>query len=190
MNKKAPLATSYHKVLQSITKYYNVLVVLLRISPYYKVPLRTPIYEEMLCTTRYYNVVVYSVLQSIKTYYKLLLRTPKYNYVFKRSLGVKLPNMEGWTAEMGRVREWVEERQGKRQKKKDTGARTVGKVGKRRVSPMMGGSGRSRHVQIKVPNTSASNQFWQFGCRQNAKRFHAKYVSKPKHAKHHSANHF
>jgi len=95
MNKKAPLATSYHKVLQSITKYYNVLVVLLRISPYYKVPLRTPIYEEMLCTTRYYNVVVYSVLQSIKTYYKLLLRTPKYNYVFKRSLGVKLPNMEG-----------------------------------------------------------------------------------------------
>lgn len=81
MNKKAPLATSYHKVLQSITKYYNVLVVLLRISPYYKVPLRTPIYEEMLCTTKYYNVVVYSVLQSIKnvlqttaTYSKIQLR--------------------------------------------------------------------------------------------------------------------
>ena len=45
---------------------------------------------------------------------------------------------------MGRVRERVEEGQGKSQKKRDTGARTVEKVGKRRVSPMMGGSGRSR----------------------------------------------
>ena len=99
MNKKVPLATSHHKVLQSIAKYYNVLVVLLRISPYYKVPLRTPIYEEMLCTRKYYYVVVYSVLQSMKTYYKPLLRTTKYNYVFKEVWG---SNFRIWRDEQQR----------------------------------------------------------------------------------------
>ncbi len=60
--------TAYYKVLQSITKYYSVLLIVLRTSPYYKVPLRTPIYKELLCTTKYYYV-----LQTTSTYYKVQL---------------------------------------------------------------------------------------------------------------------